>query len=152
MDYIIRDCRIGDLAEVITLCAHHAAFEKATYSPEGKTEDLKKALFSDPPSLYCRVVEVDGKVSGYVTFTFNYSTWGGGHFLYMDCLFLEPELRSMGIGTEIIAGLKKVAKERHCVNIQWQTPAFNERAIRFYKRIGGVGKDKVRFFLDKEKF
>ncbi len=70
----------------------------------------------------------------------------------MDCLFPEPELRSRGMGTEIMAGLKRVAKERHCVNIQWQTPAFNERAIRFYKRIGGVGKDKVRFFRDKEKF
>jgi hypothetical protein len=31
--------------------------------------------------------------------------------------------------------------------VQWQTPAWNEGAIRFYDRIGAVSKEKLRFFL-----
>jgi ribosomal protein S18 acetylase RimI-like enzyme len=44
--------------------------------------------------------------------------------------------------------LKAIAKERNCVNVQWQTPIFNERAIKFYHRIGATGKEKLRFFMD----
>jgi hypothetical protein len=32
--------------------------------------------------------------------------------------------------------------------LQWQTPVFNEKAIRFYHRMGATSKDKVRFFLE----
>lgn len=149
MNYIIRDCRETDLPDVITLCAHHAEFEKATYDPEGKADQLKEALFNTNPVLHGWIVEVENKVAGYATFTFNYSTWNAGYFLYMDCLYLEPEVRSSGIGAEIMKRLKKIAKEKNCVNIQWQTPVFNERAIKFYQREGGVGKEKVRFFIER---
>ncbi len=37
-----------------------------------------------------------------------------------------------------------------CVNVQWQTPVWNERAIRFYQRLGGEGKEKVRFVFGGE--
>jgi hypothetical protein len=43
--------------------------------------------------------------------------------------------------------LRDIAREKNCVNIQWQTPVFNKRAIKFYNRIGATGKDKVRFTL-----
>lgn len=36
----------------------------------------------------------------------------------------------------------------NCKTIQWQTPAFNKRAMKFYERLGAYGKDKVRYFLD----
>jgi len=54
----------------------------------------------------------------------------------------------MRIGEKIFDNLKEIAILNDCVNIQWQTPAFNERATKFYKRIGGTGKDKVRFFIN----
>lgn len=37
-----------------------------------------------------------------------------------------------------------------CVNVQWQTPVWNERAIRFYQRLGGKGKEKVRLVFGGE--
>ncbi len=148
MNYTIRDCREADLPQLVILCVHHAAFEKADYKPEGKEAQLKKALFDKSPALFCWIVEINKQPMGYVTYTFNYSTWNGGYFLYMDCLFLEPEARNYGIGAEIMKKLKAVAKGKNCVNVEWQTPEFNKRAIKFYKRIGGTGKEKVRFFLE----
>jgi uncharacterized protein YneR len=41
----------------------------------------------------------------------------------------------------------EIAKEKGCVNVQWQTPVFNEKAIRFYERIGGKALDKKRFSI-----
>lgn len=148
MEYSIRNCEITDLPKLVVLCEKHAEFEKADYSPIGKEEALKKALFNENPKLYCLVVSTKETIIGYVSYTFDFSTWDAATFIYMDCLFLEEEARSFGIGEILIEKLKQIGKEQNCINIQWQTPQFNERAIKFYNRIGGKGKDKVRFTLD----
>lgn len=148
MEYTIRKCEVTDLPKLIVLCQKHAEFEKADYDPEGKEEDLKKELFNDNPKLFCLVVVSKTEIVGYVTYTFSYSTWSAGDYIYMDCLFLEESARNFGIGEVLINTLKEIGKEKNCVNMQWRTPQFNERAIKFYHRIGAKGKDKVCFFLD----
>lgn len=147
MEYSIRNCEIADLPKLVILCKKHAEFEKADYAPEGKEENLKKALFGENPQLYCLVVAVKETIVGYASYTFDFSTWDASTFLYMDCLFLEEETRGFGIGELLIEKLKEIGTQKNCVNIQWQTPQFNERAIKFYNRMGAKGKDKVRFTL-----
>jgi L-amino acid N-acyltransferase YncA len=148
MDYLIRDCDPDDIPEVIDLCQKHAAYEKASFNPIGKEEKLRDALFSNQPQLFCMVVEINGIIVGYASYTFDFSTWDAATFMYMDCLYLEEEARGFGIGEALIEKLKQLATAKNCINIQWQTPEFNERAIKFYHRIGGSGKSKVRFTLD----
>lgn len=148
MEYSIRNCEPSDVPKLVVLCQKHAEFERASYSPEGKEAKLKEALFNDQPKLHCLVVATKETIVGYVSYTFDFSTWNTGTFIYMDCLFLEEEARSFGIGEVLIDKLKEIGTEKNCINIQWQTPSFNERAIKFYNRIGGKGKDKVRFTLD----
>lgn len=147
MEYTIRNCKRADLPKLILLCQKHAAFEKADFSTSGKEEALQKALFGEKQKLHCLVVATTDTIVGYASYTFDYSTWNAADFLYMDCLFLEEEVRSFGIGELLIDRLKQIAIEKKCVNMQWQTPQFNERAIKFYNRIGAEGKDKVRFTL-----
>lgn len=148
MEYSIRNCEVSDLPKLVVLCQKHAEYEKAAYSPEGKEEGLKKALFGENPKLHCLVVATKETIVGYVSYTFDFSTWNAATFIYMDCLFLEEETRGLGIGEILIEKLKQIGTEKNCINIQWQTPEFNERAIKFYNRIGGKGKDKIRFTLD----
>lgn len=148
MEYSIRNCEPQDLPKLVILCQKHAEFEKADFSPEGKEEGLKKALFEQNPKLHCLVVAANETIVGYVSYTFDYSTWDAATFMYMDCLFLEEEARSFGIGEVLIEKLKQIGIKKNCINIQWQTPQFNERAIKFYHRIGAKGKEKVRFTLE----
>lgn len=148
MEYVIRDCIEKDLPELVELCGKHAAFEQVNYDSTGKECLLKKALFSDRPKLFCSVIESSSKLQGYFSYTFDYSTWDAQTFIYLDCLYLEPEFRGHRIGEIVFDKLREIAKDNDCVNIQWQTPIFNERAIIFYNRIGGTGKEKVRFFID----
>lgn len=148
MEYSIRDCEPSNLPKLVVLCEKHAAFEKAAFSPEGKEENLKKAIFGEKPKLFCLVVATKETIIGYVSYTFDFSIWDAATFMYMDCLFLEEEARGFGIGELLIDRLKQIGIENNCINIQWQTPQFNERAIKFYNRIGAKGKDKVRFTLN----
>ncbi|AFL85173.1 acetyltransferase [Belliella baltica DSM 15883] len=147
MNYTIRNCEENDLKDLVLLCAAHAEYEKGEFDPSGKVEALRSGIFDLPKRLNCWVVEVDGKIEGFSTYTFDYSTWDAASFLYMDCLFLNEKIRGKGVGTAIMKRIQAVAKEDNCVNIQWQTPEFNALAIKFYVGLGSVGKQKMRFFM-----
>jgi GNAT superfamily N-acetyltransferase len=146
-EYDIRSVKENDLEELLILIGEHADFERAPFDPSADKEKLRTALFDQPTRLNCWVVEQQAKLTGYVSFTFDFSTWDAAQFMYMDCLYLQEESRGNGIGAAIINKLTQVARERNCINIQWQTPAFNEPAIRFYHRNHAVSKSKVRFKL-----
>jgi GNAT superfamily N-acetyltransferase len=107
---------------------------------------LERALFARKPRLFCYVVVAQNEVVGYASFTFDFSTWEAQTFLSLDCLYLKSAYRGFGIGKQLMLKITDIARRRKCVNVQWQTPPFNDKAIQFYKRIGGKSKDKVRFF------
>ena len=143
----IRFTQKKDLPDLVNLCQLHATFEKAEYDTERKKELLEKHLFSNNPNLFCLVVEKANSLIGYATYMKQFSTWDANYYIYMDCLFMTENSRGFGIGEKLIDRIKKEAKELGCVLIQWQTPDFNKRAIKFYNRIGAKSKNKERFFL-----
>jgi ribosomal protein S18 acetylase RimI-like enzyme len=148
MEYLIREVEEADLPRLIELCKSHAAYEQVNYDATEKLDLLRSAIFSGDKKLYCFVVEFQLQLIGYYTYTFDFSTWDAKTFMYLDCLYIEPSFRGMKIGKRIFDNLKEIATLNNCVNIQWQTPDFNERAIKFYKGIGGRGTGKVRFIMN----
>jgi GNAT superfamily N-acetyltransferase len=150
MDYHIRPVKPSDLVVLVDLCAEHAKYEKAIYELEGKAEMLRLALFGEPQRLYAWVVEAEKSLEGFATATLEYSTWDAAEFLHMDCLYLKLEARGQGLGVKLVHEVAKLAKEKNCVNVQWQTPDWNTRAMDFYNRLGASSKNKVRFFLDRQ--
>jgi len=65
----------------------------------------------------------------------------------MDCLFLAPDHRGLGVGALLMDAVAAEARNRGLAEVQWQTPVWNEGAIRFYARRGALGADKRRFSL-----
>ncbi len=149
MNYQIRKAILQDIPAIIKLCAEHAIYEKAAYNKSGKAEGLKEALFGKDPVLFCYVVVKDQTHIGYATYTKEYSTWQANYYIHMDCLFLTYSARGLGIGEALVATIAEAANEMDC-EVQWQTPAFNVRALKFYKRIGATAKCKTRLYLDKD--
>lgn len=138
----------SDLAELVELCAEHAAFEQAPYSREGRTQGLEELLFGEPPRLYGWVVEAPLSLVGYATVALEASTFDAALYLHMDCLFLRPAARNGGLGRRLMQAIARHALELGVGVVQWQTPEFNVDAMRFYRRAGATAKHKVRFFLE----
>ena len=144
----IRFAKKEDMQQIVQLCEAHAEFEKSAYSSEEKKETLTTNLFQENPPLYCLVAEQEGYLLGYLTYMKQYSTWDAMHYVYMDCLFMIEAARGFGIGEKLVNRMKSETEKLDCELIQWQTPDFNERAIKFYKRIGATSKSKERFYLN----
>lgn len=148
MEVKIRFAKTEDLPAIVELCALHAAYEESSYDATGKQEQLQSALFCDSPDVFCLIAEVDGSAEGYAVYMRQYSTWDAMHYIYMDCLFMKESMRGFGIGEMLTDRIKMEGANLGCNLVQWQTPDFNVRAIKFYKRIGATAKSKERFFLE----
>lgn len=146
----VRRARVDDLPEVVALIAEHAVYEKADPPAKGLAERLGFLLFGEPePRLIGLVAELreGGPLVGYATCSAEVSTWDGEEYLHMDCLYLRDGHRGLGIGELLMDAVRGEARRLGLGQVQWQTPVWNDGAIRFYGRIGATSKDKRRFFL-----
>lgn len=129
------------------LCAEHAQFEQASFDAKGKKAALRQALFSATPSLFAWVAEGDGAIIGYATATIDFSTWSGRKYAYMDCLFVRGGKRGLGVGALLFEEIVAFARTLGLCEVQWQTPAWNVDAARFYRRMAAMSAEKLRFTL-----
>lgn len=145
-DAVIRRARPDDVDALAALCIEHAAFEGVTLEHAPNPAALHAALFGDPAPLTCWVAEIGGAIAGYATATREFSTWEADYYLHMDCLYLRPGARGQALGKRLLGavGLEAV---QSCCGMQWQTPATNLGAAKFYRRNGARSKDKLRFYL-----
>lgn len=142
----IRFAEKADVKALIGLCELHATYEKAPYDKTGKAMKITTDLFCPDPIVHCLVVESNAALIGYATYMKQYATWDADYYLYMDCLFLKECARGLGIGEKLMRRIAVEARTLGCSSLQWQTPEFNERAIKFYHRLGAISKSKERFF------
>ncbi|MEM6325632.1 MAG: GNAT family N-acetyltransferase [Bacteroidota bacterium] len=148
----IRPACEADLPSLISLCADHAAYEGATYDPTGKAEPLRSLLFGEAATLRGLVAAGISGLLGYATWSPQVSTWDARWYAHMDCLYLRPEARGIGLGWHLVARVVRDAHAAGLVQVQWQTPQGNVRAMRFYDRLGATQRPKARFILDAAAF
>ncbi|MFS4431955.1 N-acetyltransferase family protein [Chryseobacterium sp. S90] len=142
----IRFAEEKDLTSIIELCKAHAQYERSSFKEENKKELLSKHILNPDSNIKCLIAESDTEIIGYATFFKQFSTWDVGYYIYVDCLFLKDSARGKGTGKQIMELIRVFSKEEGCSVIQWQTPNFNTRAIKFYSQLGAERKSKERFF------
>jgi GNAT superfamily N-acetyltransferase len=140
---LVRKALSSDVAPLLNLIQQHAAFEQAiAHVTEG---DVALVLDMREPPTRLIVAEERGKLTGYAALTFDYALWSASRFAHLDCLFVCANARGQGIGKLLFDHACHMAGEAGAQSIEWQTPAWNADAIRFYKREGGIGQIKMRF-------
>lgn len=133
---------------MLPLIQHHAAYEGGQASV---TRDaLRSVLDRKPSPLTAWVAVQTGALIGYATATMDFSTWAGRHFLHLDCLFVDGDHRGGRIGAALLNAVRDHAAALGITEIQWQTPSWNEGAVRFYLREGASMLLKARFSLGAE--
>ena len=138
----------NNVDQLIPLCGLHSEYERVSFDSKGKEEKLRQFLFKENPALFCLVAMKKKKIVGYASYMIQFSTWDACNYIYMDCLYLIDSCRGFGIGQLLFDRIKEESKKLDIKEIQWQTPNFNTRAIKFYNRTGGHSKSKERYFLD----
>lgn len=96
---------------------------------------LKKDIedcISDTPFVEGFVFEEDGVLLGYAMTAPSYTTEYGGACIWLEDLYIKPEYRHRGIGTELFAYLEHRYPE--AVRFKLEVEQENEHAIAAYKK------------------
>lgn len=139
----VRSAVSADAASLLDLIRQHAAFEQTAASVD--EDGLARVLDARQSPARLFVAEESGRLAGYAALTFDFKLWTASRFAHLDCLFVGADARGRGIGTLLFDCACLVAAEVGAQTIEWQTPSWNEDAIRFYEREGGSGQLKMRF-------
>jgi GNAT superfamily N-acetyltransferase len=138
----IRRAMPEDVPTIHQLIRDLAHYERALEMARATPEQLRESLFSDAPKVFCDLVESDdGDVAGFAVWFLNYSTWTGTHGIFLEDLFVKPELRGRGYGTALLVHLARecVAKGYH--RLKWSVLDWNQPSIDFYRSLGAEALD-----------
>lgn len=136
MSLEIRPASPDDAAVIRQHILDLAIYEKAEDQVAVTHEDILRDGFGERPLFRVLLAEWDGAPAGFAFFFFNYSTWQGRPGLYLEDLFVKPELRGRGIGLGLLRALAQVALDENCGRFQWACLDWNEPAICFYESLG----------------
>ena len=136
--FAIRAAEPRDLAPIVRLIGRLAEFEHLEHLMQATPEKLAPHLFGPRPAAEALVVDSGEQVVGFALFFTNFSTFLAKPGLYLEDLFVEPELRGRGIGQALLTRLAELAAERGCGRFEWSVLDWNVNAIRFYERMGAT--------------
>jgi GNAT superfamily N-acetyltransferase len=132
----IRKASKEDATLILDFIRRLAEYEREPQAAIATEADLLRDGFGPEPKYRCIIAEWSGKPAGFAFFFYNYSTWRGRPGLYLEDLFVLPELRGHGIGKALLQELAKIAVQEHCYGIRWMVLEWNESAIKFYESLG----------------
>jgi GNAT superfamily N-acetyltransferase len=118
-----------------------AEYERLAHEVAATEELLRETLFGSRRVAEVLIGDYRGDPVGFALFFHNYSTFLGRPGIYLEDLFVNPEMRGRGFGKMLLAYLAKLAVERQCGRLEWSVLDWNEPSIRFYRRLGAVAMD-----------
>jgi GNAT superfamily N-acetyltransferase len=138
-DFKIRPAQEADVPVILKFIRELAEFEKLSHEVIATEEILKNSLFGPQKrSAEILIGEVDGQAVAFALFFHNFSTFLGKSGIYLEDLYVTPQLRSHGYGEALLSHIAKLAISRDCGRLEWSVLDWNEHAIRFYKKLGAV--------------
>ena len=139
---MIRPARPGDVAAIHRLVRGLADYERSAEQVVATADDLQHALFGEQPAVFAHVATHDGEVAGFALWFLNFSTWTGRHGIYLEDLYVTPELRGHGYGKALLAELARICVERGYTRFEWAVLDWNTPAIGFYRSLGAAAMDE----------
>jgi GNAT superfamily N-acetyltransferase len=67
---------------------------------------------------------------------FNFSSWTGKRGLFLEDLFVAPEVRGTGVGMDLLKRLARLAVSMDCGRMEWNVLDWNAPAKGFYRSFG----------------
>jgi len=140
--FVIRVAEKEDAGLILHFIKGLAEYEKLSHEVTATEELLRETLFGARQVAEVVIGEYRGDAVAFALFFHNYSTFLGRPGIYLEDLFVKPEMRGLGFGKALLAYLAKLATERQCGRVEWSVLDWNSPAIRFYRKLGAVAKDE----------
>ena len=137
----IRNANESDTNTILKFIKELAEYEKMSKDVTATEELLKENLFVKKLAEVV-IAEEDNIPVGFALFFHNFSTFLGKGGIYLEDLYVKPNMRNKGIGKILLKYLANLALERDCGRLEWSCLDWNEPSIAFYKERGAIPMDE----------
>jgi GNAT superfamily N-acetyltransferase len=136
----IRPAAADDIPLILQFIRDLATYEKLLPEVEATEARLRATLFpaAGRAVAECVLASWQDQPAGFAVFFHNYSTFLAQPGLYLEDLFVKPELRGRGVGQALLRHCAQLANARGCGRMEWAVLDWNESARGFYRRFGAV--------------
>jgi len=138
----LRPAKPADVPVILQLVRALAEYERAPETVVATEQDFLHHGFGPTPRFSVLLAEEDGNVSGFALWFFTFSTWLGKPGLFLEDLFVRPELRGRGIGKALMLELARIAVREGCGRFEWNVLDWNQPSIDFYRSLGARQLDE----------
>jgi GNAT superfamily N-acetyltransferase len=138
--------RPEDADVVVALLAAQLEEHAISLAPDLLVEAVRGALEDDGRALIL-VARSDDRPVGLAFLSFQWTLERGGRVLWLEELYVLPELRGRGIGGQLLQATLDVARARHCRAVELEVEANHARAANLYARAGFRALDRVHWTL-----
>ena len=132
----VRPATLEDVPLLLELIRGLAEYEKLQHEVTATEELLREHLFGSAPVASALVGEVDGRPEGYAVYFRRYSTFSGKPGIYLEDIFVRPDIRGSGLGKAMMAALSRLVVEAGGDHMEWAVLDWNEPSVGFYKSLG----------------
>jgi GNAT superfamily N-acetyltransferase len=144
-NFRIRFADEADVSLILSFIKELADYEGMLMEVVATEDILRESLFERKMAEVI-IGELDNKPVGFALYFHNFSTFLGRPGLYLEDLYIKPEVRGRGLGKILLSFLAKLALERKCGRLEWWCLDWNECSIEFYKQQGAVPMDDWTVF------
>lgn len=134
-NFQIRFAQRDDVATILNFIHGLARYEKLDHEVVATEALLDHWLFEEKKAEVL-LAEADGKAVGFALFFHNFSTFLGRAGIYLEDLYVIPEMRGKGYGKALLKTLARITKERGCGRLEWSCLDWNRPSIDFYLSLG----------------
>jgi GNAT superfamily N-acetyltransferase len=145
-NFQIRRATERDVPVILSFIRQLAEYERLSHEAVMTEDMLRESLFGSRPAAEVLLGYFGDRPVAFAVFFHNFSTFLGRSGLYLEDLFVIPEMRGKGFGRALLVELAKIARERKCGRFEWSVLDWNEPAIKFYKAMGAVPMDEWTVF------
>ena len=131
-----------DVPLILQFIRELAEYEKLADRVEATEERVRENLFGPSPKAFCVLAYYERRVVAFALYYFTYATFAGLPGLYLEDLFVKPDVRGQGVGRELLRYLAQLALREGCWRIEWAVLHWNKSAIGFYEKLGAIPMDE----------
>src|SRR5215475_4773730 len=142
----IRRALERDVPVILSFIRQLAEYERLSHEAIMTEETVRHSLFGPHPVAEALLGYFEDKPVAFAVFFHNFSTFLGRPGLYLEDLFVIPEMRGKGFGRAMLVELARIARERNCGRFEWAVLDWNQPAIQFYKNLGAIPMDEWTIF------
>ena len=132
----IRPAAVEDTALVLEFIRELAHYERLSHEVVASEALLRETLFGERRVAEVMLGFLDADPVGFALFFQSFSTFLGRPGIFLEDLYVRPQVRGRGIGRALLAHVARVALERGAGRLEWSVLDWNQPALRFYESVG----------------